>query len=461
MMRHFHLTIFWMLVVLIALALSTRMAIANERPNVVLIMCDDLGYEGVSIYGSTTYATPHLDKLAQEGMYFSHAYSTPICTPSRVQIMTGKYNYQNYVKFGLLDTKQKTFANYLQDAGYETGICGKWQLGGDLDTVRGFGFDSHCLWHLDGRDSRYWNPRISRNGELIEGLSDAFGPDVMTDFACEFIKQEREAPFLLYFPMTLPHWPFVPTPDSRDGGSREKAGNYDGRSGGEEYFPDMVNYLDKLVGRIVSTLNSTGQLENTLLLFTCDNGCAINITSEMNGREIKGGKASLPDNGTHVAMVAHWPARFSKGINKTQLVDFTDILPTLCDLAGISLQSVETDGYSLLPVFNGAGTSGREWVYCHYIRNGFPKKPASESKQLEVRKKQDDLIGKKMAGTFARTTRYKLYGDGRFYDVKQDVSETTELFELNRQQQRTRDELQAVHDRMPKWKYFAPTTARN
>ena len=94
----------------------------------------------------------------------------------------------------------------------------------------------------------------------------------MTDFACDFIQQDRDNPFLLYFPMSLPHWPFVPTPDSDQGGSRDRSGKYDGRAGGEEYFPDMVNYLDKLTGRIVRALETSKQLENTLIIFTCDNG---------------------------------------------------------------------------------------------------------------------------------------------------------------------------------------------
>jgi len=427
----------------------------DDRPNIVLIMCDDLGFEGVSIYGSTTYETPNLDLLARQGMYFAHAYSTPICTPSRVQIMTGKYNFRNYVKFGLLAPSQKTFANYLRDAGYRTGICGKWQLGGDLDTIRGFGFDSHCLWHLDGRDSRYWNPRISQNGNLLTDLKDSFGPDVMTDFACEFIDQQRKQPFLLYYPMTLPHWPFVPTPDSEDGGSRTRSGEYDGRPGGEEYFPEMVHYLDKLVGRIVRTLRDSGQLDNTLILFTCDNGCAINITSEYKGRQIKGGKASLPDNGTHVALVAHWPRHIAQGINKTQLVDFTDILPTLCDIAEIPLDASASDGFSLLPVFVDKTTSGREWVYCHYIRNGFPKRLADEAKRQGAIDKQNQQIEQKLAGTFARTVRYKLYGDGRFYDIRNDVNEKELLASLTKKQEKIRLTLQRVHDQMPAWQYFA------
>ena len=447
-------SIFASVVVLLILGVSKGNA---ERPNIILIMCDDMGYEGVSIYGSKTYSTPNLDSLAKEGMYFNHAYSTPICTPSRVQLMTGKYNYRNYIKFGLLDRSQKTFANHLQNVGYETGICGKWQLGGDLDTVRNFGFSTHCLWHLDGRDSRYWNPRISRDGKLLEGLESEFGPDVMTDFACEFIERDRKDPFLLYFPMSLPHWPFVPTPDSPEEGSRKRSGEYDGRAGGEEYFPDMGSYLDKLVGRLVDTLKVSKQLDNTLLIFTCDNGCAVNISSEMDGRQIKGGKASLPDNGTHVALIAHWPAHISHGVNNKQLVDFTDILPTLCELGGVAATDVDSDGHSLGPDYRGEGPSGREWVYCHYIRNGFPQQTADEKKRQEIIKKQDQQIKQKLAGSFVRTSRYKLYGDGRFYDIRKDVEEKRILTELTPKQTDIRATLQAVHDEKPKWAYFAPS----
>jgi arylsulfatase A len=429
--------------------------IADQRPNIVLIMCDDMGYEGVSIYGSKTYSTPHLKQLAKAGMYFEHCYSTPICTPSRVQIMTGLYNYRNYVKFGQLSTTQKTFANYLRDVGYRTGICGKWQLGGKADTVHQFGFDKHCLWHLDGRDSRYWNPRISRDGELLDGLEDRFGPEVMTDYACEFVSVDSPEPFFLYYPMTLPHWPFVPTPDSQPGGSRSLDGKYDGRQGGEEYFPDMVNYLDKLVGRIANTLRKANQLDNTLLIFTCDNGCAINITSEMRGRQIQGGKASLPDNGTHVAMVAHWPAKFKQRGIQSQLVDFTDLLPTLCDVAGLAPDKIQSDGYSLEPVFKSAKQeSGRQWVYCHYIRNGFPQRPADQIKESAAITKQNREIETKTAGTFARNRRYKLYGDGRFYDINNDVEETQPLSQFNKKTAAVKAQLKAVHDQMPKWNYF-------
>ena len=148
----------------------------GRRPNIILIMCDDMGYEGVSAYGSETYHTPNLDRLAAGGMLFNHCYSQPICTPSRVQIMTGKYNFRNYTRFGHLNTKQTTFGNILRDAGYATAIVGKWQLGGNAATVRNFGFDEHCLWHIGGRDSRYWSPRIVENGKLRTGSKTSSAP---------------------------------------------------------------------------------------------------------------------------------------------------------------------------------------------------------------------------------------------------------------------------------------------
>ena len=120
--QYFFLTIF--LLFLLG-TFTAKQVCADQRPNIVLIMCDDMGYEGVSIYGSKTYSTPHLNKLAKAGMYFEHCYSTPICTPSRVQIMTGLYNFRNYLKFGQLPITQTTFANHLRDAGYRTGICSK------------------------------------------------------------------------------------------------------------------------------------------------------------------------------------------------------------------------------------------------------------------------------------------------------------------------------------------------
>jgi arylsulfatase A len=131
-------------------------------------MADDFGYECIGANGSTSYQTPHIDKLAATGMRFEHCYSQPLCTPTRVQLMTGQYNIRNYVRFGLLDPKQTTFAHLFKQAGYTTGIVGKWQLGGGFDGPKHFGFDEYCLWQLTRRPPRFANPGLEINGKEID-----------------------------------------------------------------------------------------------------------------------------------------------------------------------------------------------------------------------------------------------------------------------------------------------------
>lgn len=436
-----------------------------KRPNVVVIMCDDMGYEGVSAYGSPSYKTPHLDRLAAEGVRFNHCYSQPICTPSRVQIMTGKYNFRNYTKFGKLRTSEATFGNVMKRLGYATAIAGKWQLGGDAQTVRDFGFDTHCLWHLDGRDSRFWNPRISQNGKLLKGLESQYGPDVMCQFLMDFIddhtQQHPEQPFFVYWPTVLVHWPFVPTPDSPQGGSRERIGDYDGQRGGVEYFDDMVAYMDKLIGKLAGRLDDCGVRDNTLLLFTGDNGCATNIVSQMGDRQIHGGKGSMPDAGTRVAMIASGPGVIRGGRVVNDLVDFTDILPTIAAAGGASLEQLtnelKLDGHSFLPQLQGQPGESREWVFCHYTRNGHPVRPKREAQVQKALKKQRQARAKKQLGRFARNQRYKLYDDGRFYDVLQDVLEQRDIPPGvgSAEAEQARKALQAVHNAMPAWTPFA------
>ncbi|MEX0867977.1 MAG: sulfatase-like hydrolase/transferase, partial [Pirellulales bacterium] len=191
---------------------------ATERPNVVLIMTDDMGYEAVSSNGSESCHTPNLDKLAAEGVRFTNAFANPICTPSRVKIMTGQYNVRNYVKFGELDRGQTTFAHQLKKAGYVTCIAGKWQLGSQVDAPRHFGFDEACLWQhtrprergADGKkvDSRFVNPRLEINGVEKDYDNGEYGPQVCTVFICDFIETNKDKPFAVYYPMLLTHCPF-------------------------------------------------------------------------------------------------------------------------------------------------------------------------------------------------------------------------------------------------------------
>ena len=169
-------------------------AAPQKQPNFILIMADDMGYECVHSNGGTTYTTPHLDELARTGARFEHCYSQPLCTPSRVKIMTGMSNFRNYVQFGVLDRKQTTFAHLLKKSGYATCIVGKWQLGKQPDSPQHFGFDQSCLWQHtrparspDNKDTRYPNPRVEINGKPKDYTNGEYGPDVVTDFLCDFI----------------------------------------------------------------------------------------------------------------------------------------------------------------------------------------------------------------------------------------------------------------------------------
>ena len=373
-------------------------------------MADDLGYECIGANGGTSYRTPALDAMAQAGIRFEHCYAQPLCTPSRVQIMTGIYNVRNYVRFGLLDREQTTFAHVLKEAGYATCIAGKWQLGRQPDAPRHFGFDESCLWqHTRGRtddqnhDTRFPNPHLDINGEPRRYDDGQYGPDVVTDFLCDFMERKQNEPFLVYYPMILTHCPFVPTPDSADWDPTDPGSK--AYKGDAKYFADMVAYMDKMVGKLVTKLRDLGLEQDTLILFTGDNGTDEPVVSTLNGREVAGAKGRMTDAGTRVPLIAQWPAAMPPGRTCDDLIDFTDFLPTLCDAAGVTAPpSLDIDGRSFLPQLKGRKGNPREWIYCWYSRNGGP-------------------TGRE----WARNQRYKLYRSGEFYDVSRDPLEQNPL----------------------------------
>lgn len=384
-----------------------------DRPNVILIMADDLGYETVNINGGNSYRTPNLDRMALNGMRFNHCYSQPICTPSRVKIMTGISNIRNYVEFGLLDTTQTTFGNLFEDAGYSTCIVGKWQLGKDNNLPEKFGFQEHCLWQLTtgrvdstGRDTRFSAPWLTTNGELIKYDRDEFGPKVVSDYGLDFIDRavKEDKPFLLYYPMILTHCPFSPTPDSESWMTNDTSVNiYKGHS---EYFGDMMSYTDKIVGKINAKLEELQIKDNTLVIFTGDNGTDKPIVSHMYGREVVGAKGTSPDAGCRVPLFVQWSGTIKPRTVSDELVDFSDMLPTICEAAGIAVPMEPIiDGRSFLPLLKGEDYKPREWIYNWYSRNGITEK----------------------ASVFARTQQYKLYDDGRFYEVPEDYQEQSPI----------------------------------
>lgn len=407
---------------------------ASERPpNVVLIMADDVGYECFGAYGSKQYKTPVLDKLADSGARFTNAFSTPLCTPSRVQIMTGRYGVRNYLDFGVLDGSEYTFADLMKKAGYATAIAGKWQLHGSKNKSgtppSEAGFDTYCLWNtpITGR-RRYWQPFLDLNGKLAEVAKDTYGPDRFADHLIEFIARNRERPFFAYYPMALVHSPFLPTPASADRNSTDQQKN----------FEDMVAYADKTVGRIVAALDKYRLTRNTVVFFTGDNGTHRRITSRLNGRTIRGGKGTTTDAGTHVPLIVYAPGLIPGGRVLDDLVDFTDFLPTLADIARVEPpEGVVLDGRSFWPQLKGEKGDPREWSYCYY----FPR-PYAE--------KFDNAYAHK-AVRFTRDKRFKLYGDGRLYDLSQDIEEKAPIAagEQTPEAAAARGKLQQALDSLP------------
>ena len=298
---------------------------SRKKPNVVLVFADDLGIEALNAYGGHGVNTPHLDKLAKEGMLFSHCFANPACTPSRAELLTGTYpsfiGFQhvlgNWKDDHYLDPQKfNSFANQLKKAGYATAVAGKWNISWleRNDTVKALGFDEHCLWQMFDRDgvkrSRFYQPYFRINGSIKEqSIADRFGPDVLADFMIDFIKRKKDQPFLIYYPALLVHTPYVRVP----GGPKTNALPDNKQKSGTECFPEMVEYLDKNVGRLMKTIDEQGIRENTMVIFCADNGTHSPVKSIWGEKriKIKGGKMTMTDRGSRSPVVS-WPARSNR-----------------------------------------------------------------------------------------------------------------------------------------------------
>lgn len=391
-------------------------------------MADDVGWEAFRSYGGEDYDTPHLDRLAAKGVRFEHCYASPLCTPSRVMMMTGQYGFRNYSDFGYLDRSNRTFAHVLKDAGYKTAIAGKWQLNGIYskkkhhdwnDNTRPFkaGFDEYALWQLtqgkggkQGAGERFWSSPLEVNGKLVESSENhgQYTPDIMSDFVCNFIERNSDQPFFVYYPTLLVHDPFVATPETIGSASRGPEANRQPEEPQQvkQNFAAMVSYMDKLIGKILRKLEDEKLMENTLILFTADNGTDRQIESTWKGQQIPGGKGDMTDMGTRVPLIAYWQGKTATGLVVDDLVDFTDFYPTLAEAAGISLGKDDPrDGYSFMPKILGQTERSRKWVLGYY----------------------QPYWGRFKVGKFVRTAQYKLYGDGRYYDLSEDLFEANDL----------------------------------
>ena len=417
--------------IFLLLFISSESQIINlNRPNIVLIMADDMGYETLGCNGSTEYQTPNLDRLANEGIRFENCYSQPLCTPSRVKIMTGKYNFRNYEDFGYLNPKEKTFGNLLKDAGYVTCIAGKWQLNGlnrnnpgnqDVTRPNHFGFDEYCLWQLNrtrANGERYANPLITQNGKDLPRNEDGYGPQIISDFLQDFIDRSSANPFFIYYPMVLPHDPFVPTPNSPEWADKSRRYEHD-----TVYFDDMIAYVDKIIGQLEAKLKEKGVWENTLFIFTADNGTNRSVYSSTIHRNIRGAKGETINDGNHVPMIINWPEKIKSSRDFHGIIDFTDILPTLADVAGINPSSYYTDGKSFINVLNGdESRTNKNEVFIHY----------------------SPRWGRFGHKRWLMNGEYKLYRDGRFYNTVKDPLEKVQLSNYEEDEQKIKTKFEAI-----------------
>ena len=374
-------------------------------------MADDIGIECFGSYGGTSYKTPNIDRLASTGLRFTHAYSQPLCTPTRLEIMTGRENHRNWMYFGIMPPKEKTFGHMMQGFGYKTCMAGKWQLQSydppdfpNADERRGkgmhprdAGFDSYALFHslhTEDKGSRYADPTYLSDGELHRELKGQYGEDLSVDFLLKFMGKNRDEKMFLYYPMALPHWPMNPTPSSEAWKDPSRRMEVD-----EKYFPDMVEYMDTIVGRLVDGVEKLGLRDDTLILFYSDNGTDQRIYSRFKGKKVRGGKNRTTQTGIRVPLIANWPNGIESGLN-SDLVESSDFLPTLAALAGKKAPSDwQIDGVSFEPQLFGDKGPVRDWAFFWYDpRPGWDKEKFSRS-------------------IFALDHDYKLFSDGRMYEI--------------------------------------------
>ena len=385
-------------VLLLSADLTAASEPAARKPNIILIMADDASDTVFGSYGSSHFSTPKLDALAREGLRFNHCYSVNLCVPTRVEILTGKYSHRNFLGKGTLAKGERTIAHVLKAQGYRTCLAAKWQV----SVRRGqkpaeAGFDHWC--YNAGPADFYWDPKIDQDGN-IRSLPGEYGPDVYLDYVRQFVEDNRDRPFFVFYAMHLPHGPnhWPPAAD----GSRPDLPNPDEPLA---QYEKMVAYCDGLVGRLLQTLDELRLREETIVLFTSDNGTPQYITHPHLGGSITGGKGQVSDNGTKVPLIVSWKGQTPKGTVTEDLVDFTDLFATFAEAADARIAAEAVDGVSFLPQIQGRPGKPRPWAFVFGSSNQ----------------------GQPRDGFWARDQRWKLYGDRTLIDIAHDPNETNAI----------------------------------
>jgi arylsulfatase A len=354
-----------------------------QKPNIIMILSDDVGLGDVGCTGGA-FKTPEIDALAKSGTRFEFCYATPLCGPSRCQLLTGRYPFRT----GLINNNSHNaiqpghevmIQTVLKKAGYATCSVGKW---GQMSFGPGeWGFDEYLVFPGSGR---YWRAQTTSykvNGEEKNLPPRTYLPEIMHDFAIGFINRHTDTPFFLYYPMSHIHGPIVRTPDSRPGASPE------------ELYRENISYMDKLVGKLIAELDRLHLREKTVVLFTGDNGTARfgARTATVDGRSISGMKATMLEGGSRVPLLVNWPGVTPAGKVNHDLIDFSDFFGTFAELAGATLpDGVKLDSHSFAPQIKGQTGEPREWAYVELNGN-----------------------------SYIRNARFKLTNAGEFYDLSE------------------------------------------
>jgi len=406
-------------------------------PNIILLLADDMGYEMPTFDGGSSYNTTHLDSLAANAMVFTQCHATPMCSPTRVEMMSGLYSFRNYLKYGwgIYNKANITFAKVLQNNGYQTCVVGKWQFAGGITGFEDLGFDKYCVWDagLEPEGNLYRSPNLyEQSGYLpFRAINNKYSEDITGDYAMDFIDQNKDKPFFLYYSFLLIHIPDQPTPLDPN------FLTFDEAVSDSTYIGSMTHYLDLKVGALINKLKADGLDKNTIIVFAGDNGSAANYVSIFNGKPVNGEKGHTTEFGTHVPMFVYWPGHIAPGINHN-LVDFSDFAPSFLDMANIKAKPAGLDGVSFYPQLFGQNDNARTWIYDYY--DPFPFALGKVEPQTQPI-------------SFAQDTAYKLYKTdkmgtkaGQFFHFTADLEETKPLqdSQLTPEQLAIKQKLQAA-----------------
>ncbi|MCA9177658.1 MAG: arylsulfatase [Planctomycetales bacterium] len=389
--------------VLVAQTIGAKRVDADQvsRPNIVVIMADDLGYAELGSYGQTKIKTPHLDRMAAEGMRFTQHYtSAPVCAPARCSLMTGRHGGHAYVRDNFevgdwdsyrgqmpLPSTERTMAEMLTDHGYCCGAFGKWglgEVGSDGDPLRhGFArfFGYNCQRHAHNLFPRYLVDDAGKRmlpGNTRGLTGETYGPAVIADEALKFIRENHQRPFFVYYPTVIPHLALqVPESELDQYRGQWQETPYTGKS----YLPHptpraayaaMITFMDKQVGRLLSLLKELKIDDNTIVFFTSDNGTTflkpqVDYEFFASVGSLRGLKGSVYEGGIRVPMLVRWPGKIKSGAVSDHVCAHYDLLATLAELTGST--APDNDGLSYLPELLGKSQSKHEalvWDFAGY-----------------------------------------------------------------------------------------------